>query len=163
MWFDGVNIWYNYFIPVEMDPPILCVYNIVPVLAVIADAEPHLFEFLDDEYVINPFLVNPTFNGTKSTVLVGECGTCVAVSSQKYFTLTHICEDVFIVHTVVPVVVILVDPVGLKFFAMFDLMVHQHINSVPSIFLALNNFTPFCLDTPTLLLGCAQRGPILFR
>ena len=62
-----------------MEPPILGVDNILPVPAVVGGLKTHIFKFWYFEYVRINFLVEPTFNGKKLSLLVGGCGTYVAI------------------------------------------------------------------------------------
>ena len=72
--FFGVNICWAHFILVELEIPIIGVYNVVSVLDFICDAELHFFNFWDSEDVINTFLVDPTLNITKTPLTVGGSG-----------------------------------------------------------------------------------------
>ena len=71
----GINAWYNHFILVEFNLPILGADNVLPILVVRGDVEPDLFKIWDAGDVSNPFLVDPTLNGIKVPLLVGECSS----------------------------------------------------------------------------------------
>ena len=62
--FVGVNIWHTHLILFKLGLPILDVDNVVPVPAIIGDAETHIFKFWDSEDIRNRLLVEQTLNGT---------------------------------------------------------------------------------------------------
>ena len=97
----GVNIWYTHFIIVELNLPILGVENLVSVLDLLGDTEPHLFKFWYAEDVRNPFLVDPTINGIEAFPLVSGCGPCFAIPKQQHFPCPKVCREIFVVHLIV--------------------------------------------------------------
>ena len=98
---------------------------------VVCDTEPHIFKFLDAEDVRNPFLVDPTLNGTKITsLIVGGTGPCIEIIKHPDVTLTNFCEELFIVNLIVHGAVVQVNPGGVQFFTQISLLVHLNIDSV---------------------------------
>ena len=87
----GVSVWYTHFILVELNLTILDVENLVSVLTVIGDAEPLTFKFWGAEDVRNLFLVDPTLNGTKMSLLVGGSGPCIEILKQPSVIFPHFC------------------------------------------------------------------------
>ena len=86
-----------------MYPPILGVDNVVSVLNIICDAEPHIFKLWDDGYFINPFLVETTLNGEKMFLIVGGSGICIENSKQIAVTFPNVFGELFILHLIVRV------------------------------------------------------------
>ena len=74
--------------------------NLGSVLTVVGDVKPHLFKFWYNEDVINPLLVYTTRNGIDVSLIVGGSGPFIAIPKQPYFTFSHICEELFIVHMI---------------------------------------------------------------
>ena len=105
-----------YFILVGSNLPILGVDNVVSVPAIVVDAEPHLFKFLDDKDVRNTFLVEPKLNRTKIYLLAGGSGPYIAITQNPDDLLSQVCKKIFIVHMILRVAVVKVDPDGLQFF-----------------------------------------------
>ena len=79
---------------------------------VVCDAEPHFFKFWDAEGDINPFLVETTLNGKKTSLLVGGSDLCIEITKYPAITFSHICEKLFIVHLVLRGEFVQVDPGG---------------------------------------------------
>ena len=94
--------------------------------AVVDDKEPHLFNLLYTEYVINTFLVEPTLNGTKIYLVVVVIGPCIEIPKQKSVPFSHIYEKILIVNIVDHGSVVQVDPGGVQFFALLGILVHLY-------------------------------------
>ena len=82
--FVDVKVCYTHLILVKLDLPIIGVDNVVTVLYFVSDMEPHPFEFLDAEYVLNTFLVEPTFNRTKFYFIVSGCIPYIAIPQHTF-------------------------------------------------------------------------------
>ena len=102
----------NPFFLAEFNPPILGVGNVVSVLTVVGNMEPHLFEFWGAEDVRNTFFVDPTHNVTKVSFFIGLCGPCITMPKKKDVIFLHICMELFIVHMIVCGEVVEVDNGG---------------------------------------------------
>ena len=113
-----------------MDLPILGVDNAVSVPDIICDAEPHFFKFWDAEDVINPFLVDPTHNRTKTSLLVGGIGYCVIMFKYPDVSFYCVYDNLFIVHMVVLGEVVQVYPGKVYFLVLIYLLVHHNGDSV---------------------------------
>ena len=75
--------------------------NRFPVRAVIIDAEPHLFKFWDSGDVRNPFLVEPTLNRKKTSILVSGSVPCVSISKHLVVSFHRFSGELLTVHLVV--------------------------------------------------------------
>ena len=84
----------------------------MPVPDVVGDTEPHIFNFWNSEYVINPLLFEPTFNRTKSYLFASGCIPFVEIYKYTSFTSLNLYRERFVVHMVVGGAVPQVDTCG---------------------------------------------------
>ena len=137
-----------------IEPTVLGVENAVSVLSVEGDTEPHIFNFWDADDVRNPFLVDPTRNETKYSLIVGGSGTFITMPKQPSVTFSHVCEKLFIVHPIVRGALVQVYPGGVYLFTLLSLLVQQLRDSVVWVFFVFDYFTNVCVEASTLFLGC---------